>query len=230
VNVIILAAGEGKRINNKLKCLLKIKDKFLIEYSLDYAINLEPKKIFLVVSPLLNEQLRHNFDLQYPVETIIQDNPGGTMNALKLVIDYEPRFPIFLMLGDEVLINPKDKDMLDLYNNNFSLDGIIGYVKIKDKEDIKKTYSLNIYSDNVLSLEEKPKEVYNYLKGTGHCIISRGLFKNMIFSKEKNFVEAINKSISSSSYVKAFEVCTKYFNINTIEDLIEARNYLEVKN
>jgi len=135
-------------------------------------------------------------------------------------------FPFFLMLGDEILINPKVEEMCQFYNNQYCLDGIIGYCK-GTLEEIKKTYSIKKLNDTVLSLTEKPINSMNNLIGTGYCIIGKDLFRTMLGSGEKNFVEAIDQSIKKGKLVKIFEICSRYFNINTFEDL--KRNLEETK-
>ena len=52
INIIILAAGKGSRIESKTpKILLKLKSKTLIEHSISFAKRLNPRNIYIILNP-----------------------------------------------------------------------------------------------------------------------------------------------------------------------------------
>lgn len=214
--VLILAAGRGSRLGNLEKSMLDVGSKKLIQYSLDLAIEIKPEKIIIVIPS--KSQVPEYFHSEYKqilIEYIVQDNSTGTMDAIKLSISNIVT-PFLLMLADEVLINSKVSDMISRYDMNTG--GVIGFLE-ECPEEILKTYSINSFNDLALKLIEKPVVVNTPKKGTGYCIIGRDLLKKMIESREENFVEAIDYAIRKGMCIKIFNICKRYYNINTQKDL-----------
>ncbi len=219
---VILGAGEGKRLGNIEKPLIKIGNKYLIEYSLKYARILK-----LPIYVVIKKDSKIPEVIGKHVNYIIQPKPLGTMDAIKRVLQKTGELSIFLMLGDEILIDTNVRRMRACYLEHFMLDGIIGCLEETDPKSIQKTYEVRTYGNYVERLREKPVKVLGRLKGTGYCILGNRLLKEMINSKEKNFVEAIDYAIRKGCLVGYYKICSKYFNINTLEDLREAEEYFK---
>ena len=81
LNIFILAAGKGTRMNSTLpKILHSIAGKPMVNHVIDQAKKLNPKKIYLIV----NKELSNRKDLIFPdVEVVIQKNQNGTSDAIK---------------------------------------------------------------------------------------------------------------------------------------------------
>ena len=81
LNIFILAAGKGTRMNSTLpKILHSIAGKPMVNHVIDQAKKLNPKKIYLIV----NKELSNRKDLIFPdVEIVIQKNQNGTADAIK---------------------------------------------------------------------------------------------------------------------------------------------------
>ena len=81
LNIFILAAGKGTRMNSTLpKILHSIAGKPMVNHVIDQAKKLNPKKIYLIV----NKELSNRKDLIFPdVEVVIQKNQNGTADAIK---------------------------------------------------------------------------------------------------------------------------------------------------
>ena len=75
LNIFILAAGKGTRMNSTLpKILHSIAGKPMVNHVIDQAKKLNPKKIYLIV----NKELSNRKDLIFPdVEVVIQKNQKG---------------------------------------------------------------------------------------------------------------------------------------------------------
>jgi len=229
MRVTILAAGKGSRIGNIEKATLKIGDQYLIEYSLKNAIKIDHKPIIVIShNSSLPSILRKYHDLyDLSPQFIIQEEPLGTMNALKEVVKNIGLISLFLMLGDEILFKAKIRGMYNFYLEHFLLDGVVGFVKVKDLNEVKKTYEIRSFNSIVRNLIEKPSNPSFSFKGTGYCILGKKLLGKMIESGEKNFVEAIDWSIKKGSLVSSYEICEDYINVNTPTDLEEAFKKIE---
>ena len=136
-----------------------------------------------------------------------------------------------LMLGDELLINPRHKEMIDAFQNE-SLFSICGVVDIEDAALIKKTYSV-IQSDDsqIYRLIEKPSKPMNNIMGTGNCIFRGEVFSYIkqtpINQKrgERELPDLIQCAIDEGNPVKSFVICDNYVNVNAPEEIKNAESH-----
>jgi dTDP-glucose pyrophosphorylase len=139
----------------------------------------------------------------------------------------------FLLLGDEVLVNSRHKEMLEAFMSG-EIFALCGVMYQKDKEKIKRTYTvLTDESDRVLRLIEKPKKPLNNWQGTGHCVFKNNLLsyieRTPIHSErgEKELPDLMQCAVDDGQVVKIFDICDEYTNINSEEDLKEAQKLLQ---
>lgn len=120
VNIIILAAGESKRLGTP-KQLVRFKGKSLIRHSIDVALNSNSDHVFVVLGAygsLIKNDLK---DLPYT--PITNDNwmSGMGSSIKKGISECITRFPateaIILMTCDQPYINPQILDeLIQFYN------------------------------------------------------------------------------------------------------------------
>ncbi len=237
---MILAGGRGKRLgeitNETNKCMLNLKGKPVLEYNLERAADIEDIKEIIVVVGHKAEDIINNYGIKFRdkrIKYVIQKEQKGIVHAIECAKDYLEGDDFFLLLGDEVLINSKHKEMVEEFKEN-DLFGICGVCFVDDKSKISRTYSVMVdEKGRIFRLIEKPKNPLNNIQGTGHCI-----FKNEIINYiertpihpergEKELPDLIQCAIDDGKIVKIFPICEKYTNINTIEDLEEAKEILK---
>jgi bifunctional UDP-N-acetylglucosamine pyrophosphorylase/glucosamine-1-phosphate N-acetyltransferase len=100
---IILAAGEGTRMNSKLpKVLHTVAGETMIDYALQNAEALKPQKIYVVVGAHSAEVIRHIGKRAVPV---IQKERLGTGHAVQQVIPFLKNFKgnVVILSGDACL-------------------------------------------------------------------------------------------------------------------------------
>jgi len=237
MKALILAAGRGKRINElsqkKNKCMIKIKGNPLIKYSLDNAILANVSEIVIVVGYKAKDIMGYcgNDYNQRTIRYVHQFHQKGLVHAIECAHREIGKEDFLLMLGDELMEQPKHLEMMKKYNNE-SIFAICGVVKVRNKNLIKKTYAIIPgENDKILRLIEKPLRPINNIMGTGNCV-----FKNKIFSYipqtpinqkrgEKELPDLIQCAINQGEIVKSFVICDKYFNLNFINDARKARRY-----
>lgn len=231
MKALVLAGGRGKRLEKYSedinKCMLIFQGKPLIEHSLEKIIELPVDEIIILVG-YRAEDIINTYGINYKgrkIQYIIQQEQHGLVNAIECCEEIMGGHDFMLFLGDEIMVDPNHKTMLDsFYKNNVST--ICGVVEVDDKALISKTYSI-IFDDEfrIYRLVEKPQNPFNNIMGTGNCI-----FKNEIFSyipstpinqkrNEKELPDLIQCLIDDGKIVKAFYVCKKYVNINTEDDI-----------
>ena len=122
-NLMILAAGYGKRMENltesKPKPLLKINNKELLRYNIDFFLTLGCKKI-VINTHYLHEQIKNFINSYYSdknillsYEKILLNTGGGIKNALNLLGDKN-----FLVTNADILWREENKkDVLNFIKN-----------------------------------------------------------------------------------------------------------------
>jgi len=237
MKALILAAGKGKRMGefsqDRNKCLIEIAGRPLIEYSLDCACENDFSEILVVVgyqAKTIMDIYGNNYKGK-PIKYIFQEEQKGLVHAIECAKTALKKEDFFLMLGDELLINPKHREMIKRYYEK-DLFSLCGFSLVDDKDLVKKTYAIVQNGNNkIINLTEKPENPINNLMGTGNCI-----FKNEILSylnktpinqkrKEKELVDLIQTSIDDGHVVKSFLICSHYFNINSSAEIEEANSY-----
>jgi dTDP-glucose pyrophosphorylase len=238
MKALILAGGRGKRLDdlsaNNNKCMIKIRDRHVIEYSLDNAISADVTEIIIVVGYRAEDIINH-FGNSYKgkkLKYVIQWEQRGLVHAIERAKDVIGNDDFILLLGDEIMLHPKHKEMVDEFNrsNPFALCGIL---HVEDKEMIKRTYTLIQDENNrIHRLIEKPRNPLNNLQGTGDCVFNRNILNYIDITpihherNERELPDLIQCAIDDGKIIRSFNICEKYTNINTRDDIRIAENFL----
>lgn len=239
MKALILAGGRGNRINefseNQNKCMIPFMGKPLIEHNLGQVTDKSISEIIIVVGYRAEDIINYygtsfrNKRIRY----VIQHEQKGLVHAIESAKDYLDGEDFCLLLGDEVMINSRQSEMIKIFCNDSKIFGICGILKAEDISQISKSYAIVMDKENkILRLVEKPKKPINEFQGTGHCI-----FKNQILNyfektpihyerKEKELPDFIQCAIDDGMLIKAFKICDKYINVNSREDLELAEKLL----
>ena len=240
MKALILAGGRGKRLgemtNSLNKCMLELGGKPVIEYNIDRAAEIGDIDEIVIVVGHRAEDIINRYGTNYNgkrIKYVIQWEQKGLVHAIECARDAIEGEDFFLLLGDEVLVNSRHKEMLEEFKRGDAF-AICGVMFQKDKEKIKRTYTvLTDENGRVFRLIEKPKKALNNWQGTGHCI-----FKNEILSYiertpihpergEKELPDLIQCAVDDGQVVKIFDVCDEYTNINSEEDLEEGEEIIK---
>ncbi|HOD13451.1 MAG TPA: nucleotidyltransferase family protein [Spirochaetota bacterium] len=237
MKALILAAGRGKRLDelsvDNNKCMVRIMDRPVIEYSLDCVVSTDIDQIIIIIGYRAEDVINHlgNYYKGKKLRYVIQAEQKGLVHAIESAREALAGEDFMLLLGDEILINPKHKEMIDLFNTN-DLFGICGILRVDDKNLIKRTYCLiQDENNNIFRLIEKPRKPLNNYMGTGDCIFRNQIFQYIEYTpihherKEKELPDLIQCAIDDGNSVKSFIICDKYTNINTQEDIIMAEGF-----
>jgi len=239
MKALILAAGRGKRLKDitdtSNKCMFELVGKPVLEYNLDRAVELDLNELILVVG-YRAEDIINRYGINYKgkkVTYVIQSEQKGLVHAIERAKDAIGEDDFFLLLGDEVLVNSRHKEMLEAFMSG-EIFALCGVMYQKDKEKIKRTYTvLTDESDRVLRLIEKPKNPLNNWQGTGHCVFKNNLLsyieRTPIHSErgEKELPDLMQCAVDDGQVVKIFDICDEYTNTNSEEDLKEAQKLLQ---
>lgn len=123
LNVVILAAGQGKRMNSRLpKVLHKVGNRFMLEHVITTAQTLNLAKLIIVYGHG-GDEVKAAINTAFPANNfswVLQDKQLGTGHALKCALDELGNEGATLVLyGDVPLISSTSLNhMLRLYDNN----------------------------------------------------------------------------------------------------------------
>ena len=238
MKALILAAGRGKRLGDiskhQNKCMIEVGGKTLLERNLDCASLLNEINEIVIVVGYRSEDIINKYGNSYNgkrIKYVVQWEQKGLVDAIcwsQKTIDGED---FMLMLGDELLIQPRHKDMIKLFSDE-DLFGVCGVVPVSDTSLIKKTYTVKLESDGRISrLVEKPDHPFNNLMGTGNCVFRNGIFsfieKTPInpIRGERELPDLIGAAVSDGKRIKSFEICGGYFNLNSPSEMDDISSY-----
>jgi len=240
ISFVIFAAGKGKRfwpITKKIpKVILKIKEKPLIGYVLDTAKKMGAKEVFIVIE-YKKEMIKKKIGNKYhglPIKYIIQKGSEGLVHNIAKVGEVI-NSDFVLLLGDEIYLNTKHKKIIPFYLKE-KPDGVCGISKGASPELIKKGYSVEVRGKFISKVAEKPEKTVNDLRGWGTYVFDRSVFdfikKTPINSKtgKKELADLIQTMINAGKKFLPFNLEGFLVNVNTKEDLTEARKLMKKKN
>lgn len=239
MKALILAGGRGKRLDELSattnKCMLKIHGRPVIEYSLECAAAAPVEAIVVVVGYRAEEIVNHygNAYKQKPLHYVIQAEQHGLVHAMECARPTLAGDDFMLLLGDEILINPRHNAMVAEFTQG-GVFALCGVLQVEDRALIKRTYTL-IQDDrrNIFRLVEKPRHPLNDIMGTGDCVFHNDIFRYIEFTpthherQEKELPDLIQCAIDDGQIVKSFQICDRYTNINSQDDIRIAESFFQ---
>lgn len=232
---VILAAGDGTRLTkstgqNICKPLKKINNKHLLEYSLDNLVELEANEVYVVVGKQ-GDLIKEAFGNEYKglnVHYVYQQEQKGLMNAFVEALNVmNCDETVILQLSDEIFIDLKIEEIKKAIQKDF--DFYCGITFEDDIEKIKNNFSVETDDKSkLIKCVEKPKIVTNNIKGTGFTIFNAKTLEVIKANTElHDLCDSFNYLTETGYGGHALNIAEKEFNINTLDDLAEAENYLK---
>ena len=236
--VVILAAGDGSRLQSKVpKPLIKINNKTIIQHIVDaFSMwgNIDPIIIVKKNSSIIDS-------INQKCKFIIQDSPNGTGHAVKCAIDIIKDYDqTFISVGDSPLISYKSlKKMSQAHIKNnmdcsfLSADfpqkypyalvirdknqKIIKCIEPRDANDREKQINEKLSSHYLI----KSKTIIDYIK----------LIKSNLITKEEYLTDIINILISHNKKVHGYKISDymELIGINTPQDLNKVEKIINGK-
>lgn len=179
MQVVILAAGKGKRMNhltkNNAKPMLKIKGKPVLEYKID-ALPKEIKEIVFIVG-YYREQIMNHFRNNYKgrkITYVFQEKLNGTGGAIHLAKGIL-RDKFLVLMGDDLYHKQDIKRMLknDLAVLAYEVDdpSRFGVIKTNNR-------------GNMVEIIENPKKSKYKLTNTGAYVLNKKFFNYDLIPKK----------------------------------------------
>jgi glucose-1-phosphate thymidylyltransferase len=207
---VLPCAGMGTRLGMGTKGLVKIKNKYLIEYPLLNMFELGIRKVIIIQNEKDIENVLGNNWNGMPLEYVTQKEKKGSAHAISLAEDLVSGDDMLIILGD--IIFKGDLYPMKSAFKGMKTDLLVGMQKVENKEEIKKNFGL----DYTKQFIEKPKDVSNLksLIGLGIYMATKELFKAIKKNPVGELTDALNYVEERDWYIlKGY-----YMNVNTKED------------
>jgi len=238
---VILAGGFATRLYPITKVtnkhLLPVYNKPLIFYGLETLVKAGVDRMMIVTSPrhvddfvnLLGsgqEFISKRTGKQIQVVYGIQNEPGGLAQGLYIAKENIGNENCILYLGDNIFLD----DVTD-YIENFKEGALVFLKEVKDP--VRFGIATIDENNNVLEIEEKPKNPKSNLAVTGLYIYDNTVFDKMIGQPKSERGEYeityINNLYIKEGKLKAVLLQKEWFDAGTFESLLEASNFLRNK-
>jgi NDP-sugar pyrophosphorylase family protein len=232
MKALVLAGGRGKRMEelseDKNKCLIPVRGKQLIQYSLEAASSIDEVDEIVIVVGHQAETVINTYGIAFngkPIRYRIQVEQRGLVHAIETAAPDLDGADFYLFLGDEIVLKGDYKGMVNVFEDE-DVFVVCGVVRQPDPAQIRKTYAVIQSPENqVFRLIEKPHRPFNDIMGTGNC-----LFRNAILDyiprvplhhirNEKELPDLIQCAIDEGRRVMSFLISDYYINVNTKEEL-----------
>ena len=238
MKAVILAAGRGSRLGavskEQNKCMVFVRGKHLIEYSLACAAALEEIQQIIIVVGYRGDEIQAQYGARYCGKELIfvqQQQQHGLVHAIECCRSALGSSDFMLMLGDELMIKPRHGEFIVEFARS-EVFALCGVVHVEDTNLIRKTYTVVQGPDGrVYRLIEKPGYIFNNMMGTGNCVFRNGILdyisKTPINQNrgEKELTDLIQCGVDAGQVVKTFPICSSYVNVNSPEELERTESY-----
>jgi bifunctional UDP-N-acetylglucosamine pyrophosphorylase/glucosamine-1-phosphate N-acetyltransferase len=237
--VIILAAGQGKRMNSAIpKVMHKVAGLPMLDCVIEATKKLIPHQTIIVTSKNLKEYLEdQKIFYQQDIEFAIQEESLGTGHAVQAAFPYlrEDIKNIIILYGDTPLIQSETLENLKNCHNELT---VLGF-KLDDDE-IKKGYGRLVIEENIVQEIVEMKDATEEQKqipfaNSGIYKISKKVLESTLFDiKDDNlakeyYLTDIVKIARLKGYTPHMEIAdhSDFLGVNTKVDLAKVENVMQ---
>ncbi len=214
---IIVAAGKAIRLGGVCKSLIKIDNKYLIEFPLENMKHLGVKEVIIIQNgSAISEHLGNTYK-DMKLIYVQQKERKGIAHAVSLTKSLVGTNNFCIILGD-IIYKGKDLWMMRTAFEHSKFDCMIGFKRLqyKDRKEIKKSFGL---LDG--KFIEKPKDIVNFpnFLGMGIYMANSSFYEAIKKTKPVNGEVGITDTLNQIKSINPFILNGFYQNINTKEEL-----------
>jgi dTDP-glucose pyrophosphorylase len=237
---VILCAGEGSRASGytggRNKCLTEIpKHGVILDYSLKTALDLTGEAVVLIGhgADEVRDYVCGFAAAHFPQARVRFAEQGSRKGLCHGLLCCEPLLggkDFLMFLGDEIVTKPAHEKMMDEFAHASTAIASCGYIRTKNIEHVRKTYSLELSGNRVMGMIEKPSHPSNDLMGTGNCLFRDAMFDRIrsyantctaLGDQWFSFPDVLQHAIDNGETVLACEIGEDYLNFNDETDITE---------
>ncbi len=233
MKAVVLAAGRGTRLGDITratnKCMINYRGVPILEHIVAHLSALSLIEEIILVVGYRSEAVVRHFGTHHqgtPITYHQQSGQRGLIHALQCAAPSVAGAPFLLLLGDEVMVEPRFDEFL---STAARYDALLGAVPGQPEALIRRTYTLLYGEDRMVHrLIEKPVVALNDLMGTGVVALPPDTFEligrtpvNPVRG-ERDLPALLQTMVDEGRRVGWFPVCATYANINDQDDLWRA--------
>ena len=217
-NLMILAAGYGKRMNNLThsipKPLLKINNRELLRHNIDFFTNLGCKKI-IINTHYLHNKIKHFIEEYYldrniilSYEPTLLNTGGGIKNALSFLADNN-----FVVTNCDVVT---DINYHNFFEHHIKKDAYLSILGLEKSTKVPYGVLRLDKESNVEGLQEKPKQTHTIM--TGIYIINKRALDYIPSDVEFGMDELIETLIANNKAVTSFVIKDGWYDMGQFSE------------
>lgn len=237
MKALVLAAGRGSRLGDETesvnKCMLRLLDRPLVEYSLDGAIEAGASSLVIVVG-YRAEDITDHLGSEYrgvPIHYVEQSEQRGVVHAIECARSAIDGSDFMLFLADEFMVNARRQAMREEFQRE-DLFLVCGFVRVDDRSLITRTWSFlgDDTTRRIHRMVEKPRRPFSDWMGTGNCIMKGSMLDYLdrcpvnAVRGEREMVDLFQCAVDDARLARWFDVADEYVNINTHADIALAED------
>ena len=237
MKAVLLAAGKGKRlspITEKLpKQMIKIAGKPILEYVIEYLIQLNFDNVCIIISPQ-SEQIKKYFgdgtNYGIKITYIYQKEQKGTAHATNLAKDFVGQDGFLLYLADTIIPNIHEDFLQKITSNKFEVEILSSKIT---EEKSNSVGNILLDGDLVTKITEKSITTGTKLGWGGIAFFKSNLIFKMIeklnpsVTGEYEITDAMNDILLIEKKIRN-HICTSFIDTGTLKGLLNLMRYLFV--
>jgi len=151
ISVIILAAGEGKRMKSRLpKVMHKVASRTMVGHIIDLVKTIDAKEVVSVIGPNMDILREHILSHGVPIKCVVQENRLGTADAVKIGMkEIRSGGDVLVLYGDtpfiasstisrmKILLDANSKNALVVLGFNVKGPSEYGRLIVNDKNELQ---------------------------------------------------------------------------------------------
>lgn len=222
--VIILAAGEGKRLlhlgKDMPKSMVKINGRPGLSYVLDFWKPYASSFVFVVgykKEQIIDYVSSHNPGV--PVRFVEQDRPAGIAHAVSCAREFA---------GDDFIVVLSDCLCKGSFAFPASMQQGVGVWETDNDAAIRQSYSIELAGEKITRVVEKPKELVNRYCGMGYYFFNKKVFEYIsrtppsALRNEVEITDVIGNMVTAGEEVKPLIFTGEYLNVTSPDDVERA--------
>ncbi|OGI00306.1 MAG: hypothetical protein A2Y25_01605 [Candidatus Melainabacteria bacterium GWF2_37_15] len=227
LDAVIMAGGLGTRLRpfteNIPKPLLKLGDKTLIEYNIDWLNEFGIMNFYITVNYLGDQIIEHLGDgktKEIKINYVKEDKPMGTAGSISLINNFENED--ILVLNSDIITNI---DYHDFYQSFLEEEAMMTIASIHYTRNVP--YAVfETDCRKILSYKEKPS--YNYTSNAGIYLVKKELLKEIPENTFFNMIDLIDICLKKDYKITCHPILGYWLDVGNMEDLAKAQ--CDIKN
>ncbi len=217
VDTVLMAGGKGERLkpltDSTPKPLLKVGEKSIIEHNIDLLCRYGINHFYVTLrymAKMIENYLGDGLDKNITIKYILEDEPLGTLGAIKLIPNFKHNH--IIVMNSDLFTNINFEDF---YQDFIEKDASLSVASVPYVVDIPYAV-LELEEDKVNGLSEKP--TFTYYSNAGIYLIKKEMLEIIPAGLKYHTTDFIQDLISKGEKVIRYPILGYWIDIGKPED------------